>query len=84
MTDYQEEVWEFPIGPDDLSIGYKEMFKKLKEIAQNEKGATLVEYSFLGAVIAAVVLTFFIDINQDIRDLFPAIWSALSDFQNDW
>jgi len=62
----------------------KIMFKKLKECAQNEKGATLVEYSFLAAIIAAAVLTFFIGINQDIRDLFPAIWSALSNFQNDW
>ena len=62
----------------------KIMINKLKECAQNEKGATLVAYSFLGAFIATAVLTFFIDINQDIRDLFPAIWSALSDFQNDW
>ena len=65
-------------------MGYEAMFKKLKEFAQNETGATLVEYSFLLAFIAAAVLTFFIDVNQDIMDLFPAIWDALSNFQNDW
>ncbi len=56
------------------------MIHRLKECVQNEEGATLVEYSFLAAFIGGVVLTFFIDVNQAIIDLFPEIWEALSDY----
>lgn len=53
------------------------MFKPIRNLAENERGATLVEYSLVVMLIAAVAIAVLTAIGKDVAGIFSGILPAL-------
>lgn len=53
------------------------MFKPIRRLAGNERGATLVEYSLVVMLIAAVAILVLTAIGKDVAGIFSGILPAL-------
>lgn len=52
------------------------MFKKAQAFAQNERGASAVEYAFLAALIAVVIAAILPFIGSSLKDRFQSVVDA--------
>ncbi|HEY6235266.1 MAG TPA: hypothetical protein VIW69_09225 [Candidatus Elarobacter sp.] len=53
------------------------MLKPIRKLAGNERGATLVEYSLVVMLIAAVAIVILTAIGKDVAGIFSGILPAL-------
>lgn len=62
----------------DMPSAQKESISKLaRRLAQEESGATAVEYGIMVAAIAAVIITVVFSIGFHVRDAYTAVDTAL-------
>ena len=66
------------IEPDDLAMEISTMFAKIKHFADDESGATAIEYGLIAALVSIAAIAALTQLGNQLVNIFNTVSGALA------